>query len=348
MFVVPASPSSTPKSRSIKIWSPWVLWLIAGAMVLTALGFASIFVGSGDIETASVLPALQGEGAASTVVIVRDYRLPRTIMAMVVGLSLGVAGLLMQASTRNPLADPGLLGINAGAYLAVVLTSLWAGSFMGIPHVLAALVGAAAATVVVHGIGNYGFGAGTPAKLVLTGVALGAVLIGISTAISLLNPDVFDRVRYWNSGSLQGTNLQAVQTVLPFITVGVLVALFLPRHLAILALGEDSAVSLGTNPRGTRIAAACSVTLLCGAATAAVGPVSFVGLLVPHALRMIVGPSVTRLLLASIIAGPILVLSADMAGRVLVRGELPMGVVTALLGAPVLIFLVKFRGVRSL
>lgn len=338
-----------PKQTTARISSQRevVVWA-GGAAALVTLLVASLFIGSGDITASEVIPALRGLGNETTVVVVRDYRVPRTLMAAAVGVALGTAGTLMQSSTRNPLADPGLLGINSGAYLAVVLTSLWTGSFIGTGHVLAALAGAAAATVIVHGVGNMGVAGGTPAKLVLTGVALSAVLTGVATSVSLLNPEIFDRVRHWNSGSLQGTTAQALQTVAPFIVAGLVVAMLLPRRLGLLTLGEETATSLGINPRRVRLASAASVTFLCGAATAAVGPVSFVGLLVPHALRLIVGPSVPRILGASVLAGPVLVLAADIAGRLLIQGELPMGVVTAFIGAPVLVVLVRLRGVRAL
>ncbi len=339
-------PGRAPRStRSLRPF--WALLL--PSLLLAALIALSLFVGSGHFSPHEVVGALLGrpDVPPSTLVIIRDYRVARTVAALLVGSALGVAGVLMQSTARNPLADPGLLGVNAGAYLAIVLGALTMGISLGPSHVLLALVGAALATVVVHGIGSRGPLGGTPAKLVLTGVALTAVLTGVGSAISLLNPSIFDKVRSWNSGSLQNTTWEGVTAVAPFILVGLALAAFLPGALNTLLLGEDSARALGTHVPATRGLSAVATTLLCGAATAAAGPVSFVGLLVPHALRTVVGPDVRWLLPGAVLSGPILVLAADVVGRVLIPGELPMGVVTAFLGAPVLVALVRTRRPRS-
>lgn len=321
------------------------------ALTLTLLALliaASIFVGSGNFSIAEVWAALTDSSASgSTALIIRDYRVPRTVMALLVGMALGGAGVLMQTSARNPLADPGLLGVNAGAYLAVVLGALWFGTHIGPGQVLLALSGAAIATVLVHLIGSRGIAGSTPAKLVLTGVALTAVFTGIATSVSLLNPKIFDKIRHWNAGTLQGTTWEAVRVVAPFIAVGALFALALTATLNTLLLGDDSARGLGVSAARTRLWAAAATTILCGAATAAAGPVSFVGLMVPHALRSLLGPDLRWLLPASLLAGPIIVLAADILGRIALPGELPMGIVTAFLGAPVLVILVRKRGVRG-
>ena len=318
---------------------------VASSAFLIALSIASVFIGSGHFSATEVWGSLLGSDAVPDVtsVIVRDYRVPRTLMALLVGMALGVAGVLMQTTARNPLADPGLLGVNAGAYLAVVLAALVTGATLKAGLIVAALVGAGVATIVVHIIGARGLGAGTPAKLVLTGVAVTAVATGIASAISLMHADIFDKVRYWRSGSLQGVTWDALRVALPFILVGLATGLVLTSHLNALLLGDDSARGLGVSVHKVRLLSAVSTTLLAGAATAVAGPISFVGLMVPHAARTVVGPDLRWLLPAALIVGPALVLSADIVGRLLLPGELPMGVVTAFVGAPVLVYLVRRR-----
>ncbi|WP_261624671.1 FecCD family ABC transporter permease [Nesterenkonia marinintestina] len=324
--------------------------------ILVVLAWASLFVGSGDITAArtwEILGAwIRGELPAgdrdTAVLIILERRLPRTVLAVLVGAALGLSGTLMQALTRNPLADPGLLGVNAGAYTAVVIGSATMGITVGTGHVWLALGGALVTAVVVYGVGTSGRLGGSPAKLVLTGVAVGAVLSGLSFAITLAMPEVFDKVRFWSAGSLQGRTFDEITAVLPFLAAGTALALLLPPALNALALGDDAAVALGSRPALTRILGLAAITLLCGAATAAAGPLSFIGLIVPHALRMILGPDHRWLVPMSLLAAPILMLAADELARLVVAAELPTGVVTAFLGAPVLIALTRRKGVREL
>ncbi|MBM9468507.1 iron chelate uptake ABC transporter family permease subunit [Nakamurella sp. YIM 132084] len=317
-------------------------------MLLAALVIASLFVGSGDIPVADVWSALWHDTGSSTDLIVRDYRVPRTLLCVVVGIALGLAGAIMQPLTRNPLADPGILGVNAGAYTAVVFAAAILGTAVNITLVICALAGALIAALVVYGVGNRGPAGGTPTKLVLTGVAVNAVLTGISFAVTLVEPAVFDRVRFWSAGSLQGRQFDTLWAVLPFVAVGVVIALCMPKALNALSLGDDLAVALGSRPAATKAAGVVAVTLLCGAATAAAGPIAFVGLMVPHAIRSIVGPDQRWVMPLSLLGAPILMLTADMLGRVVVSSELPVGVVTAFLGAPVLIALTRRKAVRGL
>jgi iron complex transport system permease protein len=322
--------------------------VVVGVVMLAVLVVASLFIGSGDIPSADVWAALRRDSGSSTDLIVRQFRIPRTLLAIVFGIALGLAGAIIQPLTRNPLADPGILGVNAGAYTAVVLAAAFLGTAVNTAMVGFAMLGALLAAVIVYGVGNTGLAGGTPTKLVLTGVALGAVLTGISFAITLTKPEVFDRVRFWSAGSLQGRQFDTLWSVLPFIVIGTVIALLMPRALNALSLGDDLAVALGSRPGVTRLAGVVSITLLCGAATAAVGPIAFVGLMVPHALRGVVGPDQRWIVPLSLLAAPILMLSADIIGRVVVSSELPVGVVTAFLGAPVLIALTRRKGVRGL
>lgn len=320
----------------------------AGIGILVLLSIASLFIGSGDISPAEVWRVLLTDDGTPTALIVREYRVPRMLLAIVVGAALGISGAIIQAITRNPLADPGILGVNAGAYTAVVLAAAALGPALGAGHVTIALAGALIAALVVYGIGTTGPAGGTSTKLVLTGVALGAVLNGVSFAVTLTMPEVFDKIRFWSAGSLQNRQFDTLWTVLPFIAAGLVIALLLPRALNALALGDDVAVALGARPTPTKLAAVAAVTLLCGAATAAAGPIAFIGLMVPHALRSIVGPDQRWIVPLSVVAAPILLLSADIVGRIAVSSELPAGVVTAFIGAPVLIALTRRKGARGL
>ncbi len=325
-----------------------VVVMIVGAILLLLLSIVSLLVGSGSISVTDAWNALWHDDGSTPALLVRDYRVPRTLLAIVVGIALGLAGTIIQAITRNPLADPGILGVNAGAYTAVVIAALFFGSSLSAGHVLFALFGAFVASVVVYGIGTTGRAGGTPTKLVLTGTAFGAVLSGVSYALTLTNSDLFDKVRFWSAGSLQNRQFDTLWPVLPFIVVGTVIALVLPRSLNALALGDDVALALGSKPGLTKVAGVVAVTLLCGAATAAAGPIAFVGLMVPHALRTFVGPDQRWIMPLSLIAAPILLLSADIVGRLVVSSELPAGVVTAFIGAPVLIALTRRKGARGL
>lgn len=326
---------------------------VGGLILLAALFVASLYLGSGDLSAAQVtrtLGAWLGGQAPSdtTSLIILERRVPRGIIAITAGAALGLAGTLMQALTRNPLADPGLLGVSVGAYAAIVVTSAFIGVSVASTHVWAAMIGALVVAALVYAIGTTGPMGGSAVKLVLAGVAVGAVLQGLSATISLSMPEVFDRVRFWAVGSLQGRTMNDAAVTLPFILVGALIALVLQRSLNALALGDDNAIALGSHPTRTRIVGLVAVTLLTGAATAAAGPLAFVGLIVPHALRMLVGPDHRRLIPLSMIAAPVLLLSADILGRLVLASELPAGTVTAIIGAPVLIALVRSRAVKGL
>ncbi len=315
--------------------------LLGLALLVVALMVASLFVGSGDLGVRDAWDALWGDGRTTNDVIVRDYRVPRALLAALAGAALGVAGAVTQALTRNPLADPGILGVTGGAYFMAVVGAAFLGVTGIVPSVLCSMVGAMGAAVAVYLIGTAGRGGATPATIVLAGVALGSTLSGISYGITLLLPDVFDKIRFWQIGSLQGRQIDAVAGIAPFIAAGLVLALLLARSLNALALGDDLARTLGARIVRTRALAFVAITLLCGASTAAVGPIIFVGLIVPHVARAIVGPDLRWLLPTSLVLGPLLFVVSDVVGRVVVEGELPVGVVTAFLGAPVLIHLVR-------
>jgi iron complex transport system permease protein len=311
----------------------------AAGLVLLAVAALSIGVGARELSPTEVWHGLF-DAHAETYGVVHRMRLPRTLLGLLCGAALGLAGGVMQALTRNPLADPGLLGINAGASAAVVT----AASFLGVAtfdgYVWFALAGTAAAAVLVHAVGG-GRGA-TPARLALAGSALNAALFGYVNAVMLLDTGALERMRFWTVGSLASAQGDTVLKVLPFVAVGLVAALALARPLNAMALGDDAARALGARPELIRAAAIAAVTLLCGAATAACGPIVFVGLMVPHFVRVLTGPDLRRLLPYCALLAPVLLLGADVLGRVLGRpGELQVGIVTAVLGGPFLLYFAR-------
>ncbi len=322
------------------------LWRGVGLLVvlaaLAAVVLLSIAVGSKDIGISTVWDALFHPSGSNDDYVVRTLRVPRTAIGLAVGLALGVSGALIQALTRNPLADPGILGVNAGAAFCVALgvSAFGVASISG--YLWFAFAGALLVTLAVYVIGSIGRGSADPARLVLAGVALGAVMSGATTAMVLLDPRAFDQMRHWNAGSITGRGPEVVWPVLPFLLAGLILAILVSRPLNAIALGDELAAALGANVTWSRIVVVVAVTLLAGGATAIAGPIAFVGLMVPHVARWIVGPDQRWILAYTIGLAPILLLVSDVAGRVLMRpGEIPVGLVTAFVGAPVLIALIR-------
>jgi iron complex transport system permease protein len=323
------------------------LLVALGALLLVVL--LSIAVGAKPIPLGDVVHALlHGDDSADRVVVM-DLRMPRTILGLAVGAALAVAGVVMQALTRNPLADPGILGVNAGAAAAVVL-AMWVWRFTDLSaYIWWAFLGAGAASVLVYLLGSRGRSGATPVRLALAGTAISAVLGSLISFVTLLNPTVFDQFRFWGLGALAGVDGSVVREVLPFFVIGIVLALALAGPLNALALGDDTARALGAHIGTTRVLGAVSVTLLCGAATAAVGPIAFVGLTVPHIARAITGPDHRWLVPYAVVLGPILLLGSDIVGRVIARpGEIEVGVITAFVGAPFFIALVRRRRIAEL
>ena len=312
------------------------------------LCLVSLAVGSHSLTLEEVAGAFVPGRTTVASVIVWQLRMPRTVLAVMVGASLAVAGVVMQGLTRNPLAEPGILGINAGASLSVVLSM----SLLGLTDVSDflwfAFAGAALAAFLVHLMSVPSADAG-PARLVLAGVALGASLRSITGTITMYDSVTFDSYRFWVLGSLADRDAVLLVWVAPFLVVGLVLALASGLTLNALALGEEQAKALGVSPRRARALALTSITLLCGASTAAVGPISFVGLVVPQVLRLALGSDQRRLLAVSLVAGPVLLLAADVVGRVILdSGEMEAGVVTAFIGGPVLLLMVIQRmGVKG-
>jgi len=307
------------------------------------LSLLSLAVGARNVPVATVLQALTHDDPTGTdQLVVITSRLPRTVLGLLVGAALGLAGTVMQGVTRNPLADPGILGVNGGAALAVVLgiSVFGVGSAGG--YVWFALAGAAAASVLVYSVAALGREGATPVKLALAGAAATAFFGAVTTAFLLTDQQTFDQFRFWQVGSLNGRGLDVAAQVLPFLALGAVLALLLGRSLNTLALGDDVARGLGARVGLVRLASALAVVLLCGGATAAVGPVGFVGLTIPHVARALVGTDHRRVLPVSMLLAPVLLLAADVLGRVVARpGEVQVAILTAVLGAPVFVALVR-------
>jgi iron complex transport system permease protein len=315
--------------------------LLLAAAVLVVLVLASLAIGTRNIPLATTWQAITAYDPADTDhLVIVELRLPRTL--------LGLAGAVMQGVTRNPLADPGILGVNAGAALFVVI-AITLGITGALGYVWFAFLGAALASVVVYSIASLGRDGATPVKLALAGAAISALCYAVTTAFLLLDQSTFDQFRFWQVGALAGRGLGVVGQLAPFLALGILVSLLLGRVLNTLSLGDDVARGLGASVLGSRIAAAAVVVLLCGAATAAAGPIGFVGLTIPHVARMITGPDYRWVLPYSMLLSPILLLGADILGRVVARpGEVQVAIVTALIGAPVFIALVRRRNLAEL
>ncbi|MDX3850649.1 iron chelate uptake ABC transporter family permease subunit [Streptomyces sp. AK02-01A] len=335
-------PAAARRNRSSRAAG---LLLSFGILLLVCA--ASIAVGAKPLPLGDVWHGLFHDTGTASDVIVADVRLPRTVLGLLVGTALGLAGAVMQALTRNPLAEPGLLGVNAGAAAAVVSAI----SFLGVTsltgYVWFAFLGAAVVSAVVYVLG--GSRGATPVRLALAGTAASAALFGYVNAVQLLDSAALDRLRFWTVGSLASAEMSTVGKVWPFIAAGVLLALLIARPLNAMELGDETARALGAHLTRTRVLAMLSVTLLCGAATAACGPIVFVGLMVPHLVRGITGPDLRWILPYAAVLSPVLLLGADVVGRVIARpSEIQVGIVTALIGGPVFIQLVRRKRMAQL
>lgn len=325
------------------------LGLLLALGVLCLVFVASLAVGAKGLPISTVWSALLLDDGSEAAFIVQGLRLPRAVLGLLVGAALGTAGALIQALTRNPLADPGILGVNAGAGFAVAIGVGFFGASSITGYLWFAFLGAIMVTVAVYALSSLGSAGASPIRLTLIGVALGALLGGVTSAVIMLDPAAFDTMRNWAAGSLAGRGWDVILAVGPFIAFGLLLAMISARPLNAVSLGDDLARSLGANISRTRVGVVVAVTLLAGAATAAVGPIGFVGLMVPHVVRWFVGPDQRWIMPYTIICAPILLIVSDVIGRVvLAPQELEVGIVTAFVGAPVLIMLVRRAKVSGL
>jgi iron complex transport system permease protein len=312
--------------------------------VLVAL--ASIAIGAKGLSIAQVWHGLFHDSGTYGDVVV-DERLSRTVLGLLAGAALGLVGAVLQALTRNPLADPGLLGINAGASAAVVTAITYCGVTSLTGYVWFAFLGAAAVGALVWFLG--GSRGATPVRLALAGTAISAALYGYLQAVMIMDDAALGRMRFWTVGSLASATNSTIVQVLPFLGIGTVLALALARPLNAVAMGDDTARALGAHLNRTRALAMLAATVLCGAATAACGPIVFVGLMVPHVVRSFTGPDLRWILPYAAVLAPVLLLGADVVGRVVARpAELQVGIVTALIGGPVFILLVRRRRTAQL
>lgn len=338
-----APPAPAPVSRL-------VLATVLAVVVLAVACALSVAVGSRPIPLGVVVDTLLHPGRTDEIgLIVLGNRVPRTVVGLLAGAALGVAGAVMQGITRNPLADPSILGVNAGAALAVVVGIAVFGISGTATYLPFAFAGAALAALLVYGIAAVARGGLTPVGLALSGAVTAAALSSVTTAVLVTNASLLDQLRFWQVGALAGKDLRTAGVVVAPIVVGLVIAVGLGRSLNTLALGDELAASLGQRVVLVRAVGAVVTVLLAGSAVAAAGPIAFVGLAVPHAVRRLSGPDHRWTILLSAVVAPALLLVADVIGRVVAYpGELQVGIVTALIGAPVFIALVRSRVVRGL
>lgn len=322
--------------------------LLVTGFLLLGVCLASLLLGAGSVPVTDAFAVLGGQGSDEARFIVTELRLPRTLIGLAVGVALGIAGALLQAVARNPLAEPGLLGVSAGSAFAVALALLF-GAGAATLTVAIAQIGALAGCLFVlaaarlQGVGN------DPVRLVLAGAALSSLLLALTSLLLLFDERAADEIRFWITGSVAGRDLSSLTSVLPSLAIAGIITALIARPLASLALGERVAVGLGHRPGRLRLLVVISVALLVGSATAIAGPLVFVGLVVPFAARALVGSDIRRTLWLCLPIGPIVVIGSDILSRLIAAPtELPLGVLTALIGAPVLLAIVRARRIPTL
>jgi iron complex transport system permease protein len=316
--------------------------LAACLAVLFVCLLASVRFGAARIGTWDVISAFTDYGGSEDDLIIRTLRVPRALVAALVGAALAVAGAIIQGVTRNPLADPWILGIEAGAAFAVVCSVFLLGASSLTTYALFAFVGGAIAAVVVYALGT--LGGMSPMKLVVAGAALATLLSSLKTAILILNQQTLEEIRFWLAGSVAGRDLSLLLQVLPYVGAGLLLAFALGRQITALTLGDDVATGLGLRTAWLKVLCVVAVVLLAGSAVAIAGPIGFVGLVIPHVARYLVGVDYRWVLPYSALLGAMLLVAADIAARLVLRPqELPVGIMTALVGAPFFIYLARKR-----
>jgi iron complex transport system permease protein len=310
----------------------------------------SVAVGARTAAISDVIGALVGDDTTDPITRAAVIaRVPRTVLGVLVGASLAVAGTVMQAITRNPLAEPGILGVSSGAALAVVIGIVFVGISGPTTIALFAVVGAGVSAAAVYAIGSVGRGGASPLKLALSGAAMSAAFMSLTSALLLPRVDVMAGFRFWQIGGVGGATWERIRIGAPPLAVGVLLCLGCARSLNLLALGDDVAAGLGARVGRARLVAAGGAVLLCGVATSIAGPIAFVGLVVPHLYRSVTGADHRRLIPAAALGGAALLVVADVVGRVITRPqEIEVGIVTSVIGAPILIMVVRRRKLHEL
>lgn len=326
-----------------------IILISTSAAVLVLSVLASLALGSRNIGLKDVLGAIFQSDSNSFNTLVARERIPRTLFSIIAGASLGVSGALMQAITRNPIADPSVLGVNTGASLFVVSGIAFFHISTANQYIWFALAGAAFTAVFVYRVGSLGSGGATPIKLALAGAATTAALSSLVSAVILPRTEVMNAFRFWQVGSVGGATFEGIGAVAPFLIIGLLLGIFSAPALNALALGDDVATGLGVNTVLVRGIGALAGVLLCGATTAIAGPIGFVGLMIPHVMRLLCGPNMRYIVPMSAIGGAVLLTVSDVTGRLIgYPGELEAGIITAFFGAPILILIAMRAKVRSL
>ena len=326
----------------------FVYSIILCLALLSIMAIFSISLGAKSIAFSKVVDVLLGNDPDSLEATIILQRIPRTVFGILAGGALGMSGALMQSITRNPIADPSILGVNTGASLFVVAGIAFLNITVAYQYIWLAIIGAGVTAVFVYGVASMGKDGATPLKLALSGSAVSIVLGSLVSTIMLPNNRVMEAFRFWQVGSIGSATWENIMLISPFLIVGFIISMFISGYLNNLAL-DEAATALGTNVVMTRTIGALSSVLLCGATTALAGPIGFVGLIIPHIIRLIFGSEMSKMLPLSFLGSAILMLVSDIIGRIIsLPGETEVGIVTAVLGAPVFILAIRKGRVKSL
>lgn len=327
----------------------FVFSIILCLTLLSIMAIFSISLGAKSIAFTKVIDVLLGNDPDSLETAIILQRIPRTVFGILAGGALGISGALMQSITRNPIADPSILGVNTGASLFVVAGIAFFNITVAYQYIWLAIIGAGVTAVFVYSVASMGKDGATPLKLALSGSAVSIVLGSLVSTIMLPNNRVMEAFRFWQVGSIGSATWENIMLISPFLIVGFVISMFISGYLNNLALGDEAATALGTNVVMTRTIGALSSVLLCGATTALAGPIGFVGLIIPHIIRLIFGSEMSKMLPLSFLGSAILMLVSDIIGRVIsLPGETEVGIVTAVIGAPVFILAIRKGRVKSL
>ena len=327
----------------------FVLSIILCLALLSIMAVFSISLGAKNIAFSKVVDVLLGNNPDSLEAAIILQRIPRTVFGILAGGALGISGALMQSITRNPIADPSILGVNTGASLFVVVGIAFFNITVAYQYIWLGITGAGVTAVFVYSVASMGKDGATPLKLALSGSAVSIVLGSLVSTIMLPNNRVMEAFRFWQVGSIGSATWENIMLISPFLIVGFIISMFISGYLNNLALGDEAATALGTNVVMTRTIGALSSVLLCGATTALAGPIGFVGLIIPHIIRLIFGSEMSKMLPLSFLGSAILMLISDIIGRIIsLPGETEVGIVTAVLGAPVFILAIRKGRVKSL
>jgi hypothetical protein len=327
----------------------FVFSIILCLALLSIMVIFSISLGAKNIAFSKVADVLLGNDPDSLEAAIILQRIPRSVFGILAGGALGISGALMQSITRNPIADPSILGVNTGASLFVVVGIAFFNITVAYQYIWLAIIGAGVTAVFVYSVASMGKDGATPLKLALSGSAVSIVLGSLVSTIMLPNNRVMEAFRFWQVGSIGSATWENIMLISPFLIVGFIISMFISGYLNNLALGDEAATALGTNVVMTRTIGALSSVLLCGATTALAGPIGFVGLIIPHIIRLIFGSEMSKMLPLSFLGSAILMLISDIIGRIIsLPGETEVGIVTAVLGAPVFILAIRKGRVKSL